>query len=218
MDKDFWHRRWAKREIGFHNAEVHHFLQRFLPRLNLPAGSRILIPLCGKSLDMLWLCQQGYELVGVELSRQAIEEFFQENHLQASITRVDGFDSYQFENLTIYAGDFFSLTTKHTGKIDAVYDRGALVAFPPEMRLDYVRQLRQLVTSGSQMLTISYDFDQRHRPGPPFSVPQENLAELYGDWCNFEKIHTESTLEKHQMLKAAGVETLFEEVYQIRVD
>ena len=218
MDKDFWHRRWAKQEIGFHSAEVHYFLQRFLYRLNLPVGAKILVPLCGKSLDLLWLCERGFELIGVELSRQAIEEFCRENHLQATITKVDGFDCYTFEKLTIYCGDFFSLTEIHTGKIDAVYDRGALVAFPPAMRQNYVNQLRQLVASGSQMLTISYDFNQQQRPGPPFSVPQADLAALFSDWCRLEKIHTESTLEKHQMLKGAGVESLLEEVYQIQVE
>ncbi len=217
MDTDFWHRRWQRREIGFHNDEVHHFLQRFFPQLNLPQGAKVLVPLCGKSHDLLWLCEQGYQVVGVELSQQAVEEFCQENRLQPEIRAVDGFRCYQFERLSIYCGDFFALSEKQTGRVDAVYDRGSLVALPPKMREDYVRQLRQLLKTGNQMLCISYDFDQQQRPGPPFSVPQADLTELFADWCTLEKIHSESTLDRHQMLQAAEVQALQEEVYRLRI-
>jgi thiopurine S-methyltransferase len=218
MDANFWHRRWQLREIGFHKDEVHHFLQQFLPRLNLPKVAGVLVPLCGKSHDLLWLCEQGYQVIGVELSQQAVEEFFRENRLQPTISKVDGFSCYQFDRLTIYCGDFFSLTEQQTGPVAAIYDRGSLVALPPTMRQDYVRHLRQLLKPGCRMLTISYEFNQQQRPGPPFSVPQAELDKLFGDWCTIEKLHSESTLEKHQMLKAAGVEALNEEVYRICVD
>lgn len=218
MDTDFWHRRWQRREIGFHKDEVHHFLKQYFPGLNLPAGARILVPLCGKSLDLLWLQDQGYQVLGVELSQQAVEEFWQENRLEPTISLIDGFRCYQHEQLSIYCGDFFALTAQQAGPLAAVYDRGALVALPPEMRRDYVRQLRCLLKSGNQLLCISYDYDQQQRPGPPFSVPQADLTELFGDWCTIEKIHAESTLEKHQMLKAAGIQALNEETYLLSVD
>ncbi len=217
METDFWHRRWQRQEIGFHKDEVHLFLPRFFPRLCLPDGARVLVPLCGKSLDLLWLREQGYQVLGVELSQQAVEEFCQENRLQPAISKVDGFHCYQFEQLRIYCGDFFALSQQQTGPIAAVYDRGSLVALPSKMRRDYVRQLARLLNTGSQMLCISYDFDQQQRPGPPFSVPQAELSELFGDWCTLEKLHSESTLDKHQMLQAAGVQALQEEVYRLRV-
>ena len=218
MDTGFWQRRWQRREIGFHKDEVHHFLQQYFPSLNLPDGSKVLVPLCGKSLDLLWLREQGYRVIGVELSQQAVEEFWQENKLEPTINLVDGFRCYQLDQLTIYCGDFFALTEQQIGPLAAVYDRAALVALPREMRRNYVRQLGRLLESGSQMLTISYDYDQQQRPGPPFSVPQRELSELFGDWCTLEKIHSEATLEKHQMLKAAGVQALIEEAYRLRVD
>lgn len=218
MDTDFWQRRWQRGEIGFHQDEVHDFLQQYFPRLNLQAEARVLVPLCGKSLDLLWLREQGYQVIGVELSQQAVEEFWQENTLEPTISQSDGFRCYQREQLTIYCGDFFALREQQTGLLDAVYDRGALVALPTAMRQNYVRQLGRLLKPGSQLLTISYDYAQVQRPGPPFSVPQAELNELFADWCTIEKIHTESTLEKHQMLEAAGVQALTEEVYRLRVD
>lgn len=217
MDTDFWHRRWQLREIGFHQDKVHSFLQQYFSSLNLPQGSTVLVPLCGKSLDLLWLLEQGYRVIGVELSQQAVEEFLQENRLDPKVSQVDGFRSYQHGQLSIYCGDFFTLTEQLTGPLAAVYDRGALVALPDSMRQDYVRQLQTLLHSDSQMLCISYDYDQKQRPGPPFSVPQTELNQLFGSWCTLEKINTESTLEKHQMLKAAGILDLNEEVYRLRV-
>lgn len=217
MDTDFWHRRWMKNEIGFHKDEVHHFLQRFLPELKLPDGARILVPLCGKSLDMLWLCEQGYEVIGVELSRSAIEKFCQENSLQPQISETVDLRIYQLDRLTIYCGDLFSLTTRQTGHIDAVYDRGSLVALPPSMQEDYARKLCELLDSGSQILAISYDYDQAQRPGPPFSVPQAQLERLFGTCCSVTRLHSESTIETHQMLKAAGLQALQEDVYLLDV-
>lgn len=217
MDSSFWYRRWQRQEIGFHKDEVHPFLQRFFPSLKLAKGATVLVPLCGKSLDLPWLREQDYQVIGVELSQQAVEAFCQENRLQPEISEANGFRSYQFEKMRIYCGDFFTLSEEQTGRIDAVYDRGSLVALPPEMRVGYVRQLRQLLKTGGQMLCISYDFNQQQRPGPPFSVPQADLTKLFGAWCTLEKVHSESTLDKHQVLQAAGILALFEEVYQLRV-
>ncbi len=35
-------------------------------------GRRVLVPLCGKTPDLLWLAEQGNEIVGVELSEIAV--------------------------------------------------------------------------------------------------------------------------------------------------
>jgi thiopurine S-methyltransferase len=109
-------------------------------------------------------------VTGVELSQQAIEEFCHENQLQPDLSSVDGFSCYQFEQLRVFCGDFFSLTQEQTGPFDAVYDRGSLVALPPAMRRDYAKQLNRLLKSGSQMLTISYDYDQRQRSGRRYTA------------------------------------------------
>ena len=58
MDEAFWQRRWARNEIGFHLNEVNPYLRRHWPSLKLAQGARVLVPLCGKSLDMAWLADQ----------------------------------------------------------------------------------------------------------------------------------------------------------------
>ena len=78
MDPDFWHQRWQARQIGFHQSAPHPFLERWWPSLNAALGSRVYVPLCGKSLDMVWLSVRGYRVVGSELSSLAVEEFFGE--------------------------------------------------------------------------------------------------------------------------------------------
>lgn len=79
MNEAFWHERWARNEIGFHLGEVNPYLLRHWPSLALPNGARVLVPLCGKSLDMAWLVEQGFTVVGVELSEKAVRAFLTSN-------------------------------------------------------------------------------------------------------------------------------------------
>ena len=55
MNPDFWRERWENREIGFHRDAAHPYLTRFWPTLGIAPGSRVFVPLCGKSNDLLWL-------------------------------------------------------------------------------------------------------------------------------------------------------------------
>ncbi len=57
MDPDFWHERWKNQDIGFHQPDFHALLQKYWPRLEIPAAAPVFVPLCGKSLDMVWLAQ-----------------------------------------------------------------------------------------------------------------------------------------------------------------
>ena len=78
MDAAFWLQRWQEGQIGFHRSDVMPLLEKHWPSLQLPAGSRVLVPLCGKSLDMHWLAAQGHRVLGVELSPLAVTQFFEE--------------------------------------------------------------------------------------------------------------------------------------------
>ena len=82
MEPGFWHERWERAEIGFHKQEINVHLQQFWNCLELPAGERVFVPLCGKSLDLLWLAGEDHPVTGVELSPIAVDAFFQENELQ----------------------------------------------------------------------------------------------------------------------------------------
>lgn len=53
MKKDFWLERWERKEIGFHQDEVNAHLRKYWQELHLVTDSKVFVPLCGKSSDML---------------------------------------------------------------------------------------------------------------------------------------------------------------------
>lgn len=72
--------------------------------LDLAQGSRVFVPLCGKSLDMIWLAQQGHEVIGVELSPVAVEDFFRENGLNPVQRRMVSSPYGMMASSAFYAG------------------------------------------------------------------------------------------------------------------
>lgn len=187
MDHSFWHGRWASNEIGFHEAEPNSLLTSHLPALGLQPGARVFVPLCGKSRDMVWLCQQGYEVVACELSALAVEQFFTEQKLTPSVQQRDGFNVCSVAGLTIWQGDFFALTAAVIGPIDAVYDRAALIALPTAMRDAYAKQLLAISGAAKQLL-ITVIYDQSVMEGPPFSVNQAEICRLYDESLTCEPL------------------------------
>ncbi len=177
MEKDFWYEKWVNQDTAFHQMEGNHLFLKYFPTLNLPRNSKVFLPLCGKSYDMSWLVQQGYQVIGVELVEQAVKEYFEENKVTPDISKDSGFKVYQAPNLKILVGDFFDLSQKALGNLDLIYDRAALVALPEEMRKRYTQHLRT-ITQCPQLL-ITFDYDQSKMPGPPFSVNSQEIQEHY---------------------------------------
>ena len=85
MNPEFWRQRWREGRIGFHRTEVMPLLERHWPTLGLAGDSRVLVPLCGKSLDMAWLAAKGHSVLGVDVSELAIEQFLSEHRLEAQV-------------------------------------------------------------------------------------------------------------------------------------
>ena len=210
MDKEFWHRRWQKNEIGFHMTDPHHFLQQFFPLLQTQPTDSVFVPLCGKSPDLVWLREEGLKVVGIELSRTAIVAFFNENDLPGHWTDEAVLPFCSAEGYKLYCGDFFDLTATEVSGISAYYDRGALVALPPEMRVRYVAHMAALMPPGGRVLLISYSYNQKETKGPPFSVPQQELELLFSESFLVEILSEEDVIRSHQGLAARGVTKLME--------
>lgn len=87
MTPEFWHKRWQEKRIGFNQSAVNPLLTEYIDHLDLAVGSRIFVPLCGKSIDMVWLAAQGYDVVGVELVETAVQEFFAEQNIQSIVSQ-----------------------------------------------------------------------------------------------------------------------------------
>jgi thiopurine S-methyltransferase len=173
----FWEERWAENKIGFHEGEPNSFLVKHHDVL---AGApRVLVPLCGKAEDLSWLAARGHAVVGVELVEDAVKAFFAEHALHPVVTQRGPLVEYEAGGITIYAGDIFATTTETLGQFDAIYDRAALVALPPDLRPRYAEQVRSLCLAGGRILQICFEYPEGHRQGPPFSVSEYELRHLY---------------------------------------
>lgn len=184
MDPAFWRTKWARNEIGFHQPEVHPALIAHWPRLKLAAGSRVLVPLCGKSHDLRWLAAAGYEVLGIELSEVAAAAFFAEHGLTPTIDPTGAFTRYHAEHTTVLCGDFMQARHAEVGLCTAVYDRAALIALPPLMRQAYVQVLRNLLPPNARGLLVCVDYDATAVQPPPFIVNATELEALYTPWCD----------------------------------
>jgi len=211
---DFWHNRWENQLTGFHLDEVNPHLKANWSLLKLEKNTRIFVPLCGKTLDLIWLAEQGFKVVGVELSALAAEAFFTENNLAAQQSQVDGFTLWQSENISIFCGDFFNLSNDILGKIDAVYDRASLIALPPVMRQDYAIKLMDLTQSASKLL-ITLEYDQSKMDGPPFSVSQSEVEALYSNGYEVKQQVAQDVLDENERFRQKGLDFMNECVYQL---
>ncbi|KUJ71751.1 thiopurine S-methyltransferase [Thiomicrospira sp. WB1] len=180
MQADFWHQMWHSGRVGFHQTEINRFLQSHWQALGLSGDESVLVPLCGKTLDMLWLKELGHAVTGVELSAKALEEFLQAHQLVGTPTSHPQLTGYEVSGLSLYCGDFFHLRAEDCAEIGAVYDRAALIALPEAMRREYVAHLNAILPRPVPQMLIAMTYDQRVLSGPPFSVDQSEIERLYG--------------------------------------
>ncbi|MFT4519249.1 MAG: thiopurine S-methyltransferase [Halioglobus sp.] len=180
MESDFWLSKWESNVIGFHLTAANPLLIDHISTLPLPEQGRVFLPLCGKSMDIQWLLQQGYAVVGCELSELAVKALFQQLELEPRITELARGLLYSAHQIDIYVHDIFELSAAMLGDIDAVYDRAAIIALPPEMRERYAPQLIQLTGSAPQLI-VTLVYDQTQISGPPFCVADDQIKALYSD-------------------------------------
>jgi len=192
MDADFWHTRWGKREIGFHQVEINRYLEQYWPSLELAKDSAVFVPLCGKSRDMRWLAQLGHQVLGIELSQTAVQEFFEEWEVQPKVDQQGPFTRYSAENIELLVGDFFALTAEDLQKVTGVYDRAALVALPQKMRRDYVNLLAEILPAKAQTLLITFEYRLGDREGPPFSIAIDAVKGLFEGRCDITVLDSQS--------------------------
>jgi thiopurine S-methyltransferase len=180
MDAAFWRQRWERGEIGFHLGEPNPLLTTYFHELRLRQGDRVFLPLCGKTRDVHWLLSRGFRVAGSELSKIAVEQLLSELGVAPVITEDGEISRYSADNIDIFLGDIFDLSSSALGGVDAIYDRAALVALPETVRGRYAAHLMEIADRAPQLL-ISISYDQSLCDGPPFSVSDEEVARRYGD-------------------------------------
>ncbi len=209
MTPDFWHDRWREGRTGFHRDIVHPDLIKHAGTLRIPSAPRILVPLCGKTLDLGWLVSQGCAVVGVELSEQAAAQYHERAGITPEVEQVGEHAIWQSPGLTYIVGDFF---TADLGVFDAVWDRAALVALPPELRVRYAERLRAVLRPGGRMLLNCFTFDA-DRSGPPHSIPDDEVREHYEHAGELTRLSTADILDESPRWREAGATFMDEKVW-----
>ncbi|HWW04658.1 thiopurine S-methyltransferase [Collimonas sp.] len=179
MEASFWHKKWERGDINFHESEANPLLTEHFEKLNPVRGSRVFLPLCGKTRDIAWLLASGYRVVGAELSEHAINALFNELGLEPTISKAAELVRYSAKDIDILVGDIFDVSAEYLGPVNAIYDRAALVALPALTREQYVSHLMKITDAAPQLL-ISYEYNQLLMDGPPFSVNQDEVKQHYG--------------------------------------
>lgn len=214
MEHDFWHQAWAAGRIGFHRDAPLPALLRHWPALALPAGSRVLVPLAGKSLDMVWLAEQGHEVLGIELSPLAISQFFAERGLEPAEDRHAGLPRWRAGPFTLLRADVFAVPAAVVAGCTALYDRAALIALPPEARRRYAAQWSRHLPPGTRMLLVTLDYAQERRAGPPFAVSPAEVEALYGAAWEIRELESRDIRARNPGL-AAGLDWLHGNVHAL---
>jgi thiopurine S-methyltransferase len=186
VTNDFWKNRWLNHETPWHQNDVEDLLKRFCPHR---VFKKCLVPLCGKSLDLLWLKQKSDSVVGIELSAIACEEFFHEAGFEVTKTEYPHFLEYSGGGISLLCGDFFEIPLSEFQGVDYIYDRAALIALPEDLRKRYAVKLTQIISASTsqqvEMLLIGRE-DGSHGEGPPFEVTEQEVRRLYGSSLSVE--------------------------------
>ena len=213
MNNEYWLKRWTENRIGFHKTVVNPFLEQFLPQVSKTPG-RTLVPLCGKSTDLVWLVAQGHQVVGVDVSELAARAFASEQGIAMTVANEPPFAVFRGEFVVYYVGDFFNLKPEIIGRFDLIYDRAALIALPQNKRPEYAQHLKALLAGGGRMLLISLEYDPKKMEGPPFAVTESELRSLFKE-LTVVKLHEYDCIDEESRFKERGLDWMKEVVYRI---
>ena len=219
MEPDYWLSRWEERDIGFHQDCPNPLLTTLFSRLEPKKGAGVLVPLCGKSLDLWWLREQGLKVCGIEVSDIAVREFFSDGAVAPVVQKLGGGgERCRISNLTLFRTDFFSLRASELNEhspMEWLYDRASLIALPPEKRKKYLQKLLELAPNlcGGLMLTVQYPSGEMH--GPPFSVGQEEIEAGLGRDFQVECVHREDVLHRREKYRDSGLSRMVECAYLV---
>lgn len=216
MELSYWRSKWRKGKIGFHMKDGFPGLEKYWNSIPMNNKPTVLVPLCGKSKDLVWLAKHSDRVVGVEISELAVEQFFKENSLNAEISTFADFTIYRSGNIEIWNGDFFKLPKQKLPSFELVFDRAALVALPPEMRTEYAAKIIDLISNNALILLHLYYYRQEEMNGPPFSVSPGEVKKLYGDKFQLKILEQkELNVDNYKKFQNRGLRSYFIEILSL---
>lgn len=203
---DSWLERWQEGRIGWHEPAGNASLKRYW---GFSGGRRVLVPLCGKSVDLLWLESRGNEVVGVELSEIAVRDFFAEHQLDVRITEAGRRYRAVGRNIVIIRGDYFDFDEDG---FDGHYDRGALVALPAAQRSRYAAHTSARLAAGAAQLVVTLEYEQSVVDGPPYAVFGDEVSNY---WPSLERAAAYDDLANGPpKFRDAGLDAMLEVVWR----
>jgi thiopurine S-methyltransferase len=214
MEKEYWLNRWRLKDIAFHQQNINPDLIAYIQRLNLHTGDCIFVPLCGKTKDMYWLANEGFHVIGVELSSIACNEFFTDMDISPQITEQSKFTSYKYNNIELLCGDLFDLTNTDLPNIQAIYDCKALIALPEDLRNKYVNHIVSSLGTKVKILLLTRESSCHIKP-PPYSVDSKEINLLYGTYFYVQQLKSVSIRDIPERLVKKGYLEMRESVFLI---
>ena len=210
---NLWQSRWQQDRIGFHLKEVNPYLMRFSDQLLHQNPDRVFVPLCGKTLDLMWLSTRTKKVIGVELVSKAVQDFFAENDIEYLLQQDETLQKFSSKSIDIYLGDFFNLNPDQTSSFKAIYDRASIVAIDKPERREYVDHLISFLEQAGRILLITLEYDQSQMEGPPYSVPAKEIERLFAPFGSLKLLETCDILDDR--FRNKGLTRLLEHVFLI---
>lgn len=214
-DHELWHDRWRTNRLGFHQPQPNKLLQKHWPSTCPDSNAAVFVPLCGKSHDMTWLADQGHTVIGVELSEIAARDYFAERGVEAKVRREGEFEIHKGGGVEIWVGDFFAMPAGVVEACRAAFDRASLIALPADIRVRYAEQMHKIMPGNARTLLLTITYDQNEMAGPPFSVTDEEVAQLYGGLRKVTRLETRDGMKGSDNLKERGLTALMTSVFDI---
>lgn len=208
MEADYWRQRWEEKNIPFHEGRVNGYLKIYFERLSCKPGDRVFVPLCGKALDMKWICDRGCEVLGVELSPIAVTEYFQENEIEYRCSREPPFDVFRGGGARLLCGDVFHMDAARFQGIKAVYDRAAYIAFDPDHRRRYAEFFCEMLPEGAPVLLLTLEYPQALMDGPPFSVGEAEVQKRFSSRYRVVHLETRDIIQSQPRFQQKGLSEL----------
>jgi len=196
---------------------IYPLLKQYWKHLELPEGATVLVPLCGKSKDLHWLADHNFHVIGVDVSPKALKTVMNKRPDNFTKSTSHGLTRYRSKAMELWEGDFLKLPPMEIPPLHAIYDKAALIALPPDKRKPYAEKVLELCSSTTQIFLQTFEYEQSEMNGPPFSVPQKEVNELFGRHFEIDVLHEQSKFEELQGFHKRGLSSyLLEKVYLLR--
>jgi thiopurine S-methyltransferase len=215
MRPSFWHERWRDGRIGFHRDTPNPALTEWWSQITPHEDGAVLVPLCGKSRDMTWLAEHGHEVVGVEISPVAIDEFWIDSGGTPARSRLGLYQQSRAAGISLLEGSFFNLTPNQALPIGAFYDRASIIALPAELRPHYAAALARVIAPGVQGLMVTVNYDQTEIDGPPFALGPDAVRGLLGEDFHVEVLYSADAYDRASHLAERGLSALSEHIMRL---